>query len=154
MKKKDVRLYNVLFPVWALMMFPSMWPVVILGNFLIDSLVLCICAKTMKLEEQNGFYKKHIFPVFCFGFLADILAAVPMWLSVWVWEDLGGPYGDRLTLTVPGVLIGAGLIYGFNYFISFRRCEKPLRRKLALTLALATAPYTFLIPSRWLYGGF
>lgn len=152
MKKKDVRLYNVLFPVWMLVTMPYIWYLVIPGNFLIDSLVLIIAMKVLKLENRKQFYLRHILPVFCFGFLSDLLASVPMWLSIFAWEDLGGPYGDRLTLTVPGVLIAAGLIYGFNYWITFRKCEKPLRRKLSATLAIATAPYTFLIPSAWIYG--
>lgn len=152
MKKKDVRLYNVLFPVWMLVTLPYLWYLVIPGNFVIDSLVLIIAMKVLKMEERMTFYRKHILPVFCFGFLADILAAAAMWGSVFLWEDLMGPYGDSPLLTVPGVLVAAALIYVFNYFISFRKCEKPLRRKLALTFAIATAPYTFLIPSRMLYG--
>ena len=150
MKKKDVRLYNVLFPVWALVLFPSTWLVVILGNFLIDSLVLIIAMKVLKMEDRKGFYKKHIQPVFGFGFLADILAAALMFGGVLL--EIGGNYGDGPLLTIPGVLIAGVLIYVFNYFVSFRKCEKPLRKKLALTFAIATAPYTFLIPSRWIYG--
>lgn len=152
MKKKDVRLYNVLFPVWMLVMLPSIWYIVIPGNFIIDSLVLILVMKVLKLENRFEFYQMHILPVFLLGFLADLLAAVPMWLSVYFWEDLGGPYGDSPLLTVPGVILGAALIWVFNYFISFRKCDPVLRKKLALTFAIATAPYTFLIPSGWLYG--
>lgn len=152
MKKKDVRLYNVLFPVWMLVTLPAVWYLVIPGNFLIDSLVLIVAMKMLNMEDRRTFYKKHILPVFCFGFLADLLAAIPMWLSVFFWEGLGGTYGDSPLLTVPGVLIGAGLIWVFNYFVSFRKCDKPLRKKLAWIFAIATAPYTFLIPSGWIYG--
>ena len=49
MKKKDVRLYNVLFPMWMLVSLPMVWYVVIPGNFLIDSLVLIIAMKVLKL---------------------------------------------------------------------------------------------------------
>ena len=35
MKPKDVRLYNVLFPFWMLMLFPTVWLIVLPGNFLI-----------------------------------------------------------------------------------------------------------------------
>lgn len=151
MKKNDVRLYNVLFPVWMLVTLPVAWYLVIPGNFVIDSLVLIIAMKVLKMEERKRFYFRHILPVFCFGFLADILAAVPMWLAA-VFLEAGGTYGDSPLLTVPGVLAAAGLIYVFDYFVSFRKCEKELRHKLSLTFAIATAPYTFLIPSRWVYG--
>lgn len=150
MKKKNVRLYNVLFPVWMLMSFPQAWLVTIPGNFLIDSLVLVIAMKVLKLENRREFYKKHIIQAFFLGFLADLLASVPMWGLMYL--DVGGAYGDSLALTLPGVLLAAVLIFLFDYFVSFRDCEKGLRRKLALTYAIATAPYTFLIPSRWIYG--
>ena len=148
--KKDVRLYNVLFPVWMLVTLPAVWYLVIPGNFLVDSLVLVAAMKVLKLEDRLAFYKAHIWKVFLLGFLADLLAAVPMWGMVYL--DLGGAYGDSLLVTVPGVVLAGVMIYVFDYFVSFKDCEKTLRKKLALTYAIATAPYTFLIPSKWIYG--
>ena len=150
MKKKEVRLYNVLFPVWILLTLPQMWLYVIPGNFIIDSLVLIMAMKVLKVENRKDFYKKHILGVIGFGFLSDILAALPMWAGVFL--EWGGPYADSLVLTLPGVVLAGVLIFLFNYFVTFRKCEKPLRKRLALTFAIATAPYTFLIPSSWLYG--
>ena len=150
MKKKQIRLYNVLFPVWMLVTMPVIWYIVIPGNFIIDSLVLILALKALKVENRKSFYKKHIFLVFGVGFLSDILASLPMWGAVFL--EWGGPYGDSPLLTVPGVAAAGVLIYVFNYFITFRKQEKPLRKKLSLTLAIATAPYTFLIPSAWVYG--
>lgn len=147
--KKDVKLYNVLFPVWMLMTLPVIWWIVIPGNFLIDSLVLVIAMKVLKIGDPWDFYRRHIIPVFLLGFMADVLASLPMWLGVYL--DLGGPWADSPVLTVPGVLLAGVLIYGFDYFISFRKLDKSLRRKLALTFAIATAPYTYLIPSKWIY---
>lgn len=147
--KKDVRLYNVLFPVWILVTLPVIWWIVIPGNFLFDSLVLFLAAKKLTPENPKQLYKRHILPVFLFGFLSDILASIPMWGGVYL--EIGGPLADSPVLTVPGVLLAAGLIYLFNYGISFRKLEKPLRKKLSLILAVATAPYTFLIPSAWIY---
>lgn len=147
--KKDVRLYNVLFPVWMLLTLPTIWYIVIPGNFLIDSLVLFLLMKVMKLEEKWEFYREHIIPVFLLGFLADILASLPMWLGVYL--ELGGIYGDSPLLTIPGVILAGLLIYVFDYYISFRKLDRPLRRKLALIFAVVTAPYTYLIPSKWIY---
>ena len=148
--KKDVRLYNVLFPVWMLMTLPIIWWIVIPGNFLIDSLVLVIAMKVLKLENRKAFYCKHILPVFLLGFLADLLASAPMWLGMYL--ELGGTYGDSPLLTIPGVVLAGVLSYLFDYYVSFRKLDKPLRKKLALTYAIATAPYTYLIPSSWIYG--
>jgi len=58
---------------------------------------------------------------------------------------------DSPVLTVPGVALAGILIYVFDYFISFRKLEKPLRKKLSLIFAVVTAPYTYLIPSQWIY---
>ncbi|MBR5502769.1 MAG: hypothetical protein IKV55_07025, partial [Oscillospiraceae bacterium] len=63
-----------------------------------------------------------------------------------------GTMGDELYLTLPALLLSGALIFVFNYFVTFRGEEQALRQKLALTFAIATAPYTFLIPSRWVYG--
>ena len=150
MMKKDFKLYNVLFPVWMLLMFPTTWLVIIPGNFLIDSLVFCAAMFALKLTDKKVFYKKNILKIFLFGFLADILAAAVMLLLHLAFE-LGGGLADGPILTVPGVLLAAGLIFLFNYFISFRKEDKSLRFKLSLTFAIATAPYTFLIPSSWIY---
>ena len=50
------------------------------------------------------------------------------------------------------ILIAAAAIFLLNYFVTFRREDKAIRLKMALTFAIVTAPYTFLIPSSWLYG--
>ena len=59
--------------------------------------------------------------------------------------------GATLLLTlisIPGVLVAGVLIYLFNRYVSFRRCELDVKdvKALALSLAIATAPYTMLIP--------
>lgn len=148
--KKDIRLYNVLFPIWFLLMFPVTWLIVLPGNFLIDSLVLVLFMYAVKLDEKKPFYKKHIWQVFGFGLLSDVIGAACLFVAMYVFEL--GTMGDELYLTVPAVVIAAGCIFLLNYFVTFRKAEPAIRRKLALTFAIATAPYTFLIPTAWLYG--
>ncbi len=148
--KKEIRLYNVLFPVWMLMLFPQVWLIVIPGNFIIDSLVLIILMKCLKIETKKEFYKKNILKIFAFGMLSDFFGSAYMLFLVVVFQL--GNMGDELYLTGPALIISALAIFIFNYFISFRKYDKVLRFKMALTFAIATAPYTFLIPSRWIYG--
>ena len=62
-----------------------------------------------------------------------------------------GVMGDEWYLTIPGLLIASGLIFVFNYFITFRKLDNKTRLKLSLIIAIITAPYTFLIPSSWIY---
>lgn len=148
---KEVRFYNVIFPVWMLLMIPVLWAVVIVGNFIVDSIVLLVALAVMKIAEKKQMYKKLIFKIYAFGLLSDVIGAVYM-LAMMVVFRIGND-GDEWYLTVPGLLIAAALIFVFNYFVSFRRLERPLRFKLALTFAVITAPYTFLIPNEWTYSG-
>lgn len=82
--------------------------------------------------------------------LSDIIGAAYMLLLMVVFRV--GNMGDEPYLTVPALFISAAMILVFNYYVSFKNLDKALRLKLALTFALVTAPYTFLIPSSWLYG--
>ena len=130
--KKDYKLYNVLFPLWMLLIFPQTWLVVIPGNFLIDSLVLIISLKILKIASKKAFYKKHILKIFAFGMLADVIGALYMLFMVAVLNL--GVMGDELYITLPALIISTALIFVFNYFISFKNLEKPLRLKFLLML--------------------
>ena len=147
--KKEIRLYNVLFPLWMLLMLPQMWLIVLPGNFIIDSLVLIGLMHFLKITEKKSFYKENIFKVFGFGMLSDIIGAGFLLLCMIIVEGI--TYADELRITIPAVMISAVCIFLFNYFITFKTCEKGLRLRLALTYAIVTAPYTFLVPSSLLY---
>lgn len=149
MKTKQVRLYNVLFPFWMLMLFPITWLVVLPGNFLVDSLVLLISLRVLKMADRKLWYKRHILKIFTFGMLSDLVGAAYMLLMTTRFDV--GNMGDEPYLTLPAILLASTLIFLSNYYITFRKVEKPLRLKLALTFAIVTAPYTFLVPSSWLY---
>lgn len=148
-KKNDIKLYNVLFPFWMLLLFPVTWLIVIPGNFLIDSLVLIISMAVLKISDKKQWYKRYILKIFAFGMLADIIGSAYMLLMITVFEV--GRMGDEPYLTIPGLVISAVMIFVFNYFVTFKKIEKSVRLKLALIFAAITAPYTFLVPSSWLY---
>ena len=148
--KKNVTLYNALFPLWMILIFPQSWLIVIPGNFIIDSLVLLIAIKVLKIENIWKFYRSSILKVFSLGLVADFIGSI--YILIFMIGFKIGHMGDELYLTIPALLISAICIFVFNYYISFRKCEKKIRFKLALTFAIATAPYTFLFQSSWLYG--
>lgn len=147
-QKKEFKLYNVIFPFWMLMLFPWMWLAIFPANFLIDSAVLLVSLWMLKLENKKQFYKKHILKIFAFGMLADIIGALIMFAELFT-EIFD--HGDELFLTVPALVLAAALIFVFDYCISFRKCEKSVRLKLSLIFAIVTAPYTYLIPTSWMY---
>ena len=148
--KKETRLYNVLFPLWMLMLFPITWLIILPGNFIIDSIVLVVCMFALKIENKKQMYKSCILKIFLFGILADVVGAVYMIIMVFGFDV--GKMCDELYLTLPALVISAVLIFVFNYFVTFKKYDKKLRFRMSLAFALVTAPYTFLYPSRWLYG--
>ncbi|MBQ8276029.1 MAG: hypothetical protein IJZ02_05345 [Clostridia bacterium] len=158
-KQKEVRLYNALFPLWSLMFFPQVWLIVIPGNFIIDSIVLIISMAALKVADKKLCYKQHIWKIFGFGMLSDVIGSAYMILVMVVDGVLAiildkthlFRMGDEPLLTIPALIISAALIFVFNYFITFKKMDKPLRLKMSIIFAVVTAPYTFLIPSSWVY---
>lgn len=144
--KKDVKLYNAVFPFWLLMLLPEAWLVVLPANFLIDSLVLIISMFVFNFENKARFYKKSILKFFLIGILSDLAGSAFMLMSANT-----GAMGDELYLTIPAILISAVLIFVLNYFFTLKNSSKKERLGTALIFAIATAPYTFLVPSSWLY---
>lgn len=146
--KKNIKLYNVLFPLWMLLMFPVTWLIVLPGNFVIDSLVLFLGMYFLKISDKKDLYKKSIVKIFAIGIFSDIIGSAYMLLMV-ILELCN--MADEWYVTVPGVVISAVLIFALNYFITFKNLDKKKRVILSLLFAVITAPYTFLVPSRWLY---
>lgn len=148
--KKQIKLYNVMFPLWMILfLVPGVWLLVVPGNFIIDSIVLLISCYALKIADKKSVYKKSILPVFLFGLLADALGSAFAFSLVLFFEL--GHMGDELYITLPALFISMVLIFVFDYYISFRKIESKSRRNLALIFAIATAPYTFLVPSSLLY---
>lgn len=147
--KKECKLYNIIFPVWMLFLFPLAWLIIIPSNFIIDSLVLISSMYVLKINNKKQFYKTHILKIFLFGMLSDIIGAVYMFIMMFLFEVTDIP--DAPLLTVPGLLISSVMIFVFNYFITFKKIDKIERLKLSIIYAVITAPYTFLIPINWIY---
>lgn len=156
--KRQLRLYNVLFPIWMLFLWPSVWLILLPGNFLIDSLVLLLAMTALGYAGRKAVWKSAIAKVWGFGFAADLVGAGItlglMLLLDWLvpqWNTFLIPGGQLLVL--PGIVIAGVLIYLLNRRFSFRRTaltEEQIHR-LSLALAVFTAPYTMLIPSEWIY---
>lgn len=155
--KKDIRLYNMVFPIWLMFLWPTpLWLLILPANFLIDSLVLYGSSRYQKLPDRGILWKRHIFPVWIIGFLSDFLSAGLVFLIYIILEN--HPAVSNLILfpgttliSIPGVMLAGGLIYLLNRIFTFRNSGLvPAQiHRLCLHLAIFTAPYAFLIP---LYG--
>lgn len=164
MKKRE-KLYNVIFPLWLLILLPPVWLLVLPLNFLIDSLVLYLGLRLFKVENPFLNYRKTILKVWIFGFIADLIGAGLLFLTQvgdgdFVREFIQGPVamnpfdnGYALLVVIGAVVVAGGFIYGLNLKGSFRKSlfSERDKKKLALLLALLTAPYVLLIPSQWIY---
>jgi hypothetical protein len=173
MLMKEIKLYNVLFPIWMLLFLPPVVFITLLGNFIIDSLVVIGIFAVFKLStrqmEVKSFYKRSVLRVWLFGFTADMIGACCL-LGLDIYADLLGipyeiisavsydPFGHPASFAIVAfaMLISGFLIFIFNYRFTFARQieDKGLRFKTAMTVAVVTIPWTFLIPMRWFYNGF
>ena len=163
-RKKDVTLYNILFPIWFLILFPITWIVVLPANFIIDSTVLLISIRLLKLASIKETYKKTILKVWGIGFASDFAGAGILFLgtegtSGWneylnsiSWNPFDNWYA--VLYVAFAILVSGFLIYILNYKVSFKKLDIKQRDKriLALALAIFTAPYILLYPSALING--
>ena len=155
MTKKNLRLYNVLFPIWFLYFFPSLWLLILPANFLIDSLVLYLSARSQKITERFSLWKRSILPVWIIGFLSDFAGAGLTVLLYFLLEPITDwnliLFPGTSLIALPGIFLSGLLIYFLNKKFSFPKSvlETQQIHKLCLFMAIFTAPYTMLIP---LYG--
>lgn len=161
---RDIKLYNIIFPAWALFIIPFAWVVILPANFIIDSIVVLIVLKLLRTENVKGLYKKMIFKVWGLGFAADILGSISLMIMLGFADDITHmkyrglsyhptAYPLGMILTSIAIIIAGILIYAFNYYGHLKNLEldQGKRRKLALTLAIITAPYLMFLPTDMLY---
>lgn len=155
---KNKKLYNMIFPLWAIPIFPFFWFIVIPLNFIIDSIVLILGLKFIKIEDWKNIYKKSIFFVVAFGFLSDIISGLLLYIVGTKLEDINydifshiayDPINNIYSFSVVliAVIIAFILIYFFNKNISFKNSKSlnlEEKKKLSLILAIFTTPYIYL----------
>ena len=142
------------------------------ANFAIDLLVSALALRFAGVREIAAVLKKSILRTWLCGFAADAAGTVLMTAPVIAegflpeaarrrWSDLlsypltMNPFESPAALlwTLGCIALSAFVIYGLNYKFCFRRAEltDAQRRRVSLALALFTAPWLFLLPTKWLY---
>lgn len=154
--KKEIRLYNILFPVWMFFVLPTpVWILILPANFAIDSLVLWLAARHYKLGAFK-LWEHSIARIWIIGFLSDFIGAALILSLMLLIEGIGLSWdtfhfpGTTL-LSLPGVVLAGWLIDLLNRHFAFKKCKLDAETicRLSLLLAIFTAPYAMLIP---LYG--
>ena len=170
MEKKDMRLYNAVFPIWLLWLFPVTWLVALPANFLIDLLVVVLTMVRLKIPDKKKTVKCTIWKVWIAGFIADFAGALAMSamvllpvrsipvLGTWLAENVAYPIGSNpftnifAFFWVTGcVLLTAFLIYRLNLGWCLKKADLDdgQKKKIALSLAVFTEPYLFYLPTIW-----
>lgn len=171
--KKEVRLYNVLLPIWLLWIFPQVWLVILPGNLIIDCLVLTAALFALKHRSKWAVVRQLWWKFWLLGFAADAMGVVWMFLglapayvmawgttgessiAVTAWSDTLGhimhdPFAHPLAFlwTLAGVALAGFCIYRFDKR-AMKSCvllNEGEKHKIALTMAVVTAPWLFFAP--------
>lgn len=131
----------------------------IAGNFLIDSAVVLLTLYGMHHDAVGSVWKKCIGRVVLSGFICDLIGSLLntlLWftlldpLDTWMIHRGLNPYnwpGCVLT-AAPAVMMAAIALFILNRRWSFGRTDlrKDQIRRLALNLAIFTAPWVMLVP--------
>lgn len=160
----EVRLYNMVMPLWMIAAFmPQLWLISLPLNWLIDFLVLWLTMKAMRFEYPAKLAERHVWLTWIFGFAADLLGGILMIAPDWgsnikkesvfygITRVLSNPFYDiwAFLWTTLGVGVTAVLIFIYNRYIVLRKADMTdvQKRKIALSLAIFTAPYLFYLPA-------
>ncbi len=82
--KRNVRLYNVIFPIWLILFLPTwLWLIIIPVNLAVDCLVTWLTAKRLGVPDRKEVLGHTWWRFWLFGFLADFIGGVWMLLGLW-----------------------------------------------------------------------
>lgn len=164
---KNIIFYNVIFPIWLLLLIPFSWVIVLPINYVIDLFVIIVTLAIIGVSEKRKLAKSIILKVWIFGFIADIIGAIFMLLITMIpfpdekvfrewwyhnivfavsYDPLANQYAFLWTTFC--VLVSMCFIYFFNFKICLKKTsvDKAAKIKLSLALAIFTAPYLFYFP--------
>lgn len=160
---KLTKLYNIILPIWLLVLFPQVWLIALPGNLIIDCAVLLLTLLALKHRAKKAVLKQLWWKFWLLGFAADavgvvwmLLGLVPSWLlESGMWTDSVGhithnPFAHPAAFlwTLIGVVLAGVCIYFFDKR-AMRSCPLLTDREkhiIALTMAIITAPWLFFIP--------
>ena len=155
MEKNTIKFYNLIFPFFIMLLIPPYIIVAIIGNLIIDAVIII---SVLKLNYsypmlESSTVKKTILKSFGLGFSADIIGMIILIVLYGLYEPTINYFriwDNPLSIIVHFVVIGLTgvLIFYFNKFL-FKRLpiSETVVFRVALSMAIITAPWTFLIPA-------
>jgi hypothetical protein len=160
---KQTRLYNVIFPIWMLFLFPQIWLIALPGNLLIDCLVVLFTLMALKHTQKKAVLKQIWWKIWLLGFAADFVGVAVLWPAV----SLVSSVPDRIRDLIEPVMYNcwkspvaflwtaaAVALAGWSIYCFDKRAMESCalltdreRHLIALSLAIITAPWMFFIPT-------
>ncbi len=160
--RRETRLYNVILPIWMLLLFPQVWLIVIPGNLIVDMAVLLLALAALRHAGKGAVVKALWWKLWLLGFAADAVGVAWMFLGALLYIPLGSLWESTVghiahnafahpaafLWTLAGVALAGACIYLFDRR-AMRGCLLLTARErhvIALALAVVTAPWLFFIP--------
>ena len=172
--KKEVKFCSIYFPFYALILldfrrFLLMFPI----NFAVTAGVLFAVLRLSKVSEWKPVWKQSVGRLFGFGLLADVVGVLfrflPLlteklfrllgmtkaanylckyWSDVVIYNIYMNHLERSLTWTVLSIIAAGICVFVFDYYFALPKvvADKKLRRRIALCMAIVTAPYSFMNP--------
>ena len=166
MEKREIRLYNMILPLWLLWIFPHVWLLILPGALLLGTEVLLCALLALRRPHKGRLMKRLWWRIWWRGFAADaagvawLLLALILWdMNVscrrafwqkWLEGVMGDPFSHPVAFlwTLAAVAIAGVCIYYLD--------KKPMRaagltdreaHRAALPQAILTPPRAFLNPT-------
>ena len=103
MHRREVRLYNLIFPLWLIVWVPGWWWLLIIpANFVVDYMVLQGCFKKRGVLNDKEILKKNAWKSWLLGFAADFIGTILLiviyafaaFFGDWLWHNTSGLLSD------------------------------------------------------------
>jgi hypothetical protein len=151
--RKQTRLYDVVFPVWLILLHPLVGIPAYAINYFVDFFVLKFSLRRQGIAVEGKRLWGLTFALSLIGFGSDILGVVVLFTlhtGVAYLIPNYNPWFSSIGLLVTGlaVVCTGVLIFFFDRVYLSRRLQidRRLAGKVALSFAIITAPYLFLLP--------
>ncbi|MBO5258599.1 MAG: hypothetical protein J6C42_13945 [Clostridia bacterium] len=163
-KKTEIRLYNIIMPVWMFVIFmPQLLLIILPANWGIDFLVLWLTMKALRMEHPAKVAERTVWLTWIFGFIADIGGMCLMMIPE-IFLDIGrdsvfygisraiyNPFDNvaAFVYTTVCIAVTGVLIYLFNRWLCVPKyvSDKAQIKRISLCMAIFTAPYLFYLPA-------
>ncbi|KUO64902.1 MAG: hypothetical protein APF84_08525 [Gracilibacter sp. BRH_c7a] len=144
------KLFNLILPLWIIILIPPFIFLVLFANLIIDGLVIYLTLLFSKISIEKRNLIILILKAWIFGFVADLIGIVNLILiqdffNVNAFYAFGSgvdTFAFMFSILFAGLLIGL-----FNYYLARKLVDEKVARRIGLSMGIITAPWIFLIPS-------